>query len=322
MKLSIIVPLYNKEKYVKSTIESVLSQTFNDWELLIVDNGSTDRSLEKAKTIEDARIQYLKSPVQGVGAARNYGLNSAKGEWIQFLDADDLLESSHLYSLLEVATHNPHADIIAGGWQEFVDGSPNHRITKRPAGEKSKSPHLLSDSAIAYAPWAVHAAIIRKAILTPENSWPVELDRYLAEDIVFWFTLVCQFSTAYCDTASALYRLQTAGRSQGNYSSAWYEGVNIAIKRNIDFLKYRNIPITIYQCETLTRFYGNLYQFSKWKNFLDTSDIMLSEANIWLNQWFTLSTRFKLPLFLRKLFGMRLFSYLELYWLSLRRFFS
>ena len=260
MKVSIIVPLYNKRDYIKSTIRSVLAQTFGDWELLIVDNGSTDGSLEEAKTIEDRRIQCLISPVRGVGAARNYGLNASQGDWIQFLDADDLLEPDHLSNLLEVATRNPHAEIIACGWQEFVDGVPDQRITKRPAGEQPGSP-LLSDSAVASAPWPVHAALIKSDVLTPENYWPVELDQYLAEDTAFWFGLVSQFSVVYCGKASVLYRLQTNGRSQGNYSANWYEGVHAAIKHNLNFLEQKKVPLTLGQCETLTRIYTGLFRF-------------------------------------------------------------
>ena len=320
MKVSIIVPLYNKKKYIKSTIQSVLSQTFNDWEILIVDNGSTDGSIEEAKTVEDMRVKYLISPIRGVCAARNYGLNFAKGEWIQFLDADDLLESSHLSNMLEVAECHPHADIIACGWQEFIDDLPDQRVIKRPLGENISST-LLRDGAIAYAPWAVHAALVKRAIMTPDNYWSVAFDKYLAEDIVFWFNLVSQFSVAYCNSAGALYRIQTNGRSQGAHSIEWYKGIDFAIKYNINGLKQKNITLTLGQSEILTRIYTNLCRLSIENQLFHLTNELSIEATFWLNMWFNLSNEFRISLLLRKIFGIVFFACVEILLLSLRRLF-
>ena len=77
--VSIITPLYNKAIYITDTIKSMLSQTYLDWEMLVVDNGSTDGSWEKAQQFQDSRIHFLQSPKQGPGAARNYGLTFAQG---------------------------------------------------------------------------------------------------------------------------------------------------------------------------------------------------------------------------------------------------
>jgi len=320
MKVSIIVPLYNKKNYIKSTIKSVLSQTFNDWELLIVDNGSTDGSIEEAKTIKDTRVKYLISPIRGVCAARNYGLNFAKGEWIQFLDADDLLETSHLSNMLEVAECHPHADIIACGWQEFIDDLPDKRVVKRPIGENTDS-KLLRDGAIAYAPWAVHAALIKRITMTPDNYWPVTLDNYLAEDTVFWFNLITQFSVAYCNSAGALYRLQTNGRSQGNHSIEWYRGVDFAIKYNVNLLKQKNKTITLSQAEILTSIYTGLCRFSIENQLFHLTDELSIEATIWLNMCLNISSELKISFLLRKIFGIRFFAYIEIYLLSLWRTF-
>lgn len=87
-KVSIIMPLYNKEIYVRNAIESVLCQTFSDFELIVVDDGSTDNSFNIVQdyTKKDNRIVLIKKENGGVSEARNVGLSHAKGEWIQFLD--------------------------------------------------------------------------------------------------------------------------------------------------------------------------------------------------------------------------------------------
>lgn len=93
--ISIIVPIYNAERYLPACIESVIVQTVNEWQLLLVDDGSTDGSLRIAKTYaaKDKRITVIAAQHGGQSAARNKGLEQATGEWIAFLDADDTLEN-------------------------------------------------------------------------------------------------------------------------------------------------------------------------------------------------------------------------------------
>jgi len=103
--ISIIVPIYNAETYLPACIESVLAQTVNEWQLLLVDDGSTDGSLRIAKTYaaNDQRIMVIAAQHGGQSAARNQGLEQATGEWIAFLDADDALESDWCAKHLEAA---------------------------------------------------------------------------------------------------------------------------------------------------------------------------------------------------------------------------
>ena len=90
-RFSIIVPVYNKEKYIYSTAVSILKQEFSDFELILVNDGSLDNSLKVMKSIDDSRIQIVNKVNGGVSSARNYGINVAHGEWITFLDADDIM---------------------------------------------------------------------------------------------------------------------------------------------------------------------------------------------------------------------------------------
>ena len=85
----VIIPLYNKSAYIAKAIESVLNQSFGDFELIIINDGSTDDGSEKVKQFSDTRIRLINQPNAGVSAARNYGVDKAKYEYIAFLDADD-----------------------------------------------------------------------------------------------------------------------------------------------------------------------------------------------------------------------------------------
>lgn len=94
--VSIMMPAYNAERYIRTSIESALAQTFTNWELLIVDDGSTDRTYDIASSIGDSRIRIVRQPNQGESAARNTALGAVRGQYLAFLDADDLYLPTHL----------------------------------------------------------------------------------------------------------------------------------------------------------------------------------------------------------------------------------
>ena len=89
---SIVIPLYNKGKYIADTLASVLSQTYTDFEVIVVDDGSTDDGASTVKAVADSRVRYYYKDNGGVSSARNYGVAKANGEWIYILDADDIMK--------------------------------------------------------------------------------------------------------------------------------------------------------------------------------------------------------------------------------------
>lgn len=103
MKLSVIIPVYNSEKYLKRCLDSIIHQTFSDFELLLIDDASTDSSFEICQTYaaKEGRIRTIQKQNEGPGAARNLGIKESKGEWLLFIDSDDWVEPNHLQSLVE-----------------------------------------------------------------------------------------------------------------------------------------------------------------------------------------------------------------------------
>lgn len=102
-QISIIIPVYNKEVCISKTLESVLSQKYSNFEIIIVDDGSTDKSAAVIKSITDSRLRYIYKENGGPSSARNFGVKNSKGEWILFLDADDMLcpdALEHFYNLV------------------------------------------------------------------------------------------------------------------------------------------------------------------------------------------------------------------------------
>ncbi|EDX78575.1 glycosyl transferase, group 2 family protein [Coleofasciculus chthonoplastes PCC 7420] len=307
--VSIITPLYNKTAYILDTIQSVLSQTYTTWEMLIVDNGSTDGSLEKAKQISDPRIHILQSPKQGSGAARNYGLLKAQGEWIQFLDADDLLEPDHLKQQLAVARQNHAIDIIACSWQEFNDENPTQRIIKQPSGI-GQSIQVLRDSAIAFAPWAVHAALIRHSVLTEDYFWVEELDAFVSEDTAFWFCLLTKCLVAFSNNCGVIYRKQTSFCRNDYFDPPrWLEGMKAVTSYNVDFLKSHGDKPSARQCEMLMRCFLSTANIAHSQRDFTTERKAFALANQWFKECEKLGGVNTLPLRLRKIFGFCLIQY-------------
>jgi len=121
--VSIIIPCYNASSYIKETINSVLTQTFQNFEILLINDGSTDNSSSIIKTIKDDRIHLVEQENQGVSFSRNKGIAMAKGEFIVFLDADDLLAPSFLEK--RIFTLSKSAAIACASNVVLVDGKGN-----------------------------------------------------------------------------------------------------------------------------------------------------------------------------------------------------
>lgn len=125
--ISVILPIYNVEKYIEQCISSIINQTFRDFELILVDDCTPDRSMEIAKETAsktyDICITYLRTiKNSGMSVARNMGIDCAKGKYLFFADSDDFLSLDCLEHLSKVAKNHPDADIIYGSSEETKDG--------------------------------------------------------------------------------------------------------------------------------------------------------------------------------------------------------
>jgi glycosyltransferase involved in cell wall biosynthesis len=301
--ISILVPLYNKGAYVGEMIESALAQTYAHWEMIVVDGGSTDNGIAAVERFSDPRIRLIASEKTGPGMARNRALAEARGEWVQFLDADDLLEPRQLEEQIASAGEQPDADIVVGSWQEFNDGAAERKTLRPPAAA-----HSLKDSSIAFAPWAVHAAIVRRTAITPEFLWPEELDSLPAEDVAFWFKLVMRCRVGFNETRGALYRLATVNsRNRQDDARRWFKGVHGAIEHNLAWMRAQSLALTPGQCEHLMRIYSSVHLAASHAHDADTARESLERASGWLAEYFKRGGASRLPMLARRVLGLKLF---------------
>lgn len=115
--VSVIMPAYNSELYIRESIDSVLAQSFTDFELIVVDDGSTDATAKIVQRVTDQRVRLIRQPNQGVSVARNTGLEAARGQFITFLDSDDLYYPDFLKTLYHLIQSN-QADMSFSNYSE------------------------------------------------------------------------------------------------------------------------------------------------------------------------------------------------------------
>lgn len=205
---SVVIPLYNKEHTIDATVRSVLNQNYRNFELLIVDDGSTDGSLQIVQSIQDPRIKVLSKENGGVSSARNLGIVSAKCEYVAFLDADDLFESDYLEKMKDLI--NDFQDASVFGCQLRITGevaSSRGNFDDVPRGyvgdyfTASLESPLLTSSSI----------IVKKDCFDKVGFFNTNLKR--GEDLEMWVRLAMNYTIAFEPGKLAVYQLDASNRA-------------------------------------------------------------------------------------------------------------
>lgn len=139
--VSVVIPTYNRAEQVLKAINSVLKQSYSDFEVLVCDDGSTDDTEERIRAIDDSRVRYLKQENKGPGAARNLGLKNAKGDLIAFLDSDDFWTPEHLEVCAEFFELYPEAGMVYTQ-NEIVFSSDSRRKPEHYSYERREIPYI------------------------------------------------------------------------------------------------------------------------------------------------------------------------------------
>jgi glycosyltransferase involved in cell wall biosynthesis len=211
-RISVIIPLFNKSDYVIESIESVLRQSSSAEEIIIIDDGSTDGSVDtiiKAGLDKFVKIHLQKNA--GVSAARNKGIAIATGEFVAFLDADDRFSSDYIKTIRMLAKHYPQAHMLCTGYTRFWPNGHTASCTLQP---NSSFEQILIDDF--YSSWSQHAFTFtsaiaaRRSVMLQQNiMFPI--GERLGEDQDVWFRLCEAGPTAYANTPAVEYRMAVAG---------------------------------------------------------------------------------------------------------------
>src|SRR5690606_35746528 len=208
---SIVIPLYNKEKHILDTINTVLTQTFQDFEIVVVNDGSKDNSAKLVREISDSRVRLINQDNAGVSAARNTGIKEAAGEYIALLDADDIWLENHLENIHFLIKKFPDFGLYASAYKTRFLGVQDRSINVYGLPDGSdfvKIPNYFES--VAYGDnlvWSSAVCIPRKIFVENDIWFPVG-EKY-GEDQYVWARIAVEFELAYCRVESAIYDQST-----------------------------------------------------------------------------------------------------------------
>ncbi|MDB5744876.1 MAG: glycosyltransferase family 2 protein [Polaromonas sp.] len=212
MKFSIVISLYNKLTYITSTIESVLAQSFTDFEVIVVDDGSTDGGAELVAAIPDPRLRLVRQANAGVSAARNHGITHVRGEWVVFLDADDAHHPRFLESILAAQKVHPQADLVATGYMEVIN-SEDQWPPQWPAFPEPLSIELITDLPTR---WMISPTLCTGSVAIRTDRLKTmqpcfAIGESYGEDMDLWFRLAEQTPVALVQAPMLAYRIAVPG---------------------------------------------------------------------------------------------------------------
>lgn len=185
MKYSVVIPLYNKEKYIIHTVRSVLNQSFQDFEIIIVDDGSQDLSAEYAEKMKQTsdKITVIRQANQGVSVARNTGIEHASGQYIAFLDADDRWRDNYLETIDELTQKYPQSDFFVTAYcVDFGSGKKNYSAQLIPETGCLESYWLTYRYAYDFV-WTSATVIRKEAVVNAGGFRPGEK---IGQDLDLW----------------------------------------------------------------------------------------------------------------------------------------
>ena len=212
MKFSVIIPLYNKVPYIRGTIDSVLAQTFQDFEIVVVDDGSTDGSADILDTLTDPRLRVVRQPNAGVSAARNRGISMANGQWVAFLDADDWHHPQYLASLVLAQSMQPESDIVATQYMP-VEDTTNVWPLMPVLRAKPLSVELINDLPERWmkGPTFTTSSVCIRTALLQEMHPCFAVGESHGEDLDMWFRAAERSPIALVMTPLVAYRISVEG---------------------------------------------------------------------------------------------------------------
>lgn len=218
MLITIIIPVYNKVKYIEGILHQLQTQSFTDFECLLIDDGSTDGSGEICDRFaaKDTRFRTFHIPNGGVSHARNIGLDEALGDYITFIDSDDLIHPDYLNNLV-ICAKESKADLVISGYDKTAeDGSTICTVTPANSG-LFKFQDILSGFTSEQLKTGLYGCCTAKVFpkrLVKDIRFNEDLR--LAEDLDFYLKLYKTISTVYFDDHTWYYYLQNTENSTGN----------------------------------------------------------------------------------------------------------
>lgn len=292
---SVVIPLYNKADYIKNTIKSVLDQTFTDFEIIVVNDGSTDISKNIVSGFNDEKIQFYDQKNQGVSVARNLGIEKSKGKLIAFLDGDDCWFPNHLQELSNLYRDFPNCGMYCS--RHKIRISKNHFQIPNHNGIDASFRGPIADYFFSNQPFRItwtSSLAIPKEILEKNGGFTPGTTN--GQDLELWTKIGINHSVAVTNTITAIYNFNIpkslAKRDINSMKLMDFEQFEFSEKQNSSLKKF----LDLYRIEYGLRYY--IFGNSKKKNFYIKN---VDKKNIGLKMRLLLSTPSVILRFLFKL---------------------
>jgi glycosyltransferase involved in cell wall biosynthesis len=272
--ITVVIPLYNKQNYVGKTLESVLNQSFTNFEVVLINDCSTDNSFAVVAAFDDSRIKLLShSKNQGLSATRNTGIKNATSKYIAFLDADDLWKPDFLKEIYQLITSFPDAHLFATNYEEIIDD----KITILPANgaEKLLKNGLISnyfEKSLMQPLYCPSSFCVKKEVFEKIGFYNEKIT--YGEDVDFNIRANLVYKLVYSTCALTQYHTVSENQiTQSNFSSKkitdfdYFEknNTNLSLKKFIDFQRYTHAKM--YKME------GDFEKYNQLKDSISMSNL-------------------------------------------------
>jgi len=260
-KISVIMPVYNtKEEYLREAIESILNQTYTDFELIIINDGSTNNSEDVIKSYTDERIRYIKQDNQGAAGSRNNGIKAAIGEYIAIMDSDDISYPNRLEEEVK-----------------FLDGHPDYAIVGSSAEIFPRTKMWINVEEPRILDFIrecnfVHSTVMYRRKLFIENGYTYDLMMPPTEDYDLWSKIILKEKAYNIQKPLVRYRLEGQGISSTNKNKGELNTIKVQ-KRLLDFITkdkklQTDIIDLIYRKNKIKkRFYEQIFSIKNFRKF-------------------------------------------------------
>lgn len=272
MKFSVIIPLYNKASYIEKALKSVLAQTYTDYEIIIVDDGSTDNGLEVVQQFNGSTIQQFNVITQqnsGVSIARNNGVKAAIGEYVAFLDADDWWKPTFLEEMNNLVEKYPSAGIYGSSYYKVKNGrNIPANIGVEKDFESGEIDYFKVYAKTMWMPLWTGAVVMPKHIFELENGFKSSLK--LGEDFDLWVRIANKYPVVFLNKQLAYYNQDVEIQNRAVSSKFYTKEEHMLFSDYGDLLKNKDF-LFLYEKLAL---YGLLPYYLNKVNRKETDEIL------------------------------------------------
>ena len=256
MKVSVIMPAYNRELYITEAIQSILNQTMEDFELLVLDDASTDGTRDRVRMVHDERVRLIEMPFKSnVPILRQAGIGLAKGEYIAYMDSDDISMPDRLQVECDYLDSHPEYGIVSGNYEFFGNFS---KFYDMPKGHTNIVTLLLLKSTIANG-----ASMFRKSLVT-EQKVCLRTEYFVCEDYAFWVDLIGKTKMENIDQTFLKVRSGHSSITQESWQDAGKLRLRKAVLDEIHRTAFQNlgIPVTEEEINEFNRYVGDANRYN------------------------------------------------------------